>query len=110
MKCVWITGVATFLAVVISLALLPCLVPAPIHDASLRTVDAAVTPLQSTDIQLAAGKTGTLPNTMVFTANKPQVVGRLYLNEQGKLAFEGDIDASAQAFVEAVNQKMATQK
>jgi hypothetical protein len=108
MKCVWITGTVFFLALLTSLALLPCLLPAPIAgNPSNGVANAATVPVQVSNLQFASDKSTTLPSTMVFTANKPQVVGRLYLNEQGKLAFEGDVDASAQAFIEAVNRQAA---
>ncbi len=113
MKCAWVTGSCVTLTGVVVLALAPFLVPEPLHpgvegDGS----DARV--FRGGDIVFTtAADTESRPDTlMTFTESKPRELGRLFVNSRGKLEFQGDAEASAQAFFNEVvdrwNRRTAT--
>jgi hypothetical protein len=117
MKCLWVAGTCSFLTAVVMLALLPCVLPAPLDaketnggvaQAAARP-DAATGPAQGPSVVVSeAGQPMAVPAT--FTVNEPREVGRLYVDEQGRLLFKGNADASAKAFFDALSKHMEAQR
>lgn len=110
MNCVWVAGTCCFLTVVVMLALLPCLVPAPLNDSDgrPRVANAAVVePVRVKDVTWETRAQGkAVPVSMTFVVDEPHEVGRLFVNAEGKLEFQGDAEASAKAFLDALAKEI----
>ncbi len=109
MKCVWVAGACVCFTVVFLVALAPALVPASERRARPAAVEAATVPaVTATDIvfnmppgtRLQDG--ASLPVSMTFVQSEPKQLGRLFVNENGKLEFQGNAEESAKAFFEQV--------